>query len=219
MRLMTRLTGMAGATWSVDGMAQAATPQAATGAVRAPKVEFVQPMAGANPLAAHDLSPISMYLGAGGVVKTVIIILLLASLLTWTICVAKAIELRSARRKLRAAFRTLGEATELHAADIITYDAVAEMVIHAEDEIAMSGTLSSDHMIDGAKDRIAMRLDRIAGTIGRRLGRGMSYLAIIGSTAPFVGLFGTVWGIMNSFIGIAESKTTNLAVVAPGIAE
>ena len=215
MKSVKYLAGMVGTAWSLAGGAAVA----ATGAVPAPKVEFVQPPAGTMSLSAHDLSPVSMYLGAGGVVKTVIIILLLASLLTWTICIAKAIELRRERRKLHAAFRALAKVTELHAADVITYGAVAEMVIHAEDEIALSGAMSGGHMIDGTKDRIAMRLDRIAGAVGRRLGRGMSFLAIIGSTAPFVGLFGTVWGIMNSFIGIAESKTTNLAVVAPGIAE
>jgi biopolymer transport protein ExbB len=72
---------------------------------------------------------------------------------------------------------------------------------------------------DGIKERIASRLERIEAAYGRRLLRGTGVLATIGSTAPFVGLFGTVWGIMNSFIGISKSQTTNLAVVAPGIAE
>lgn len=70
-----------------------------------------------------------------------------------------------------------------------------------------------------APERVASRLDRIEAAAGRRMTRGTSILATIGATAPFVGLFGTVWGIMNSFIGIAASQTTNLAVVAPGIAE
>jgi biopolymer transport protein ExbB len=72
---------------------------------------------------------------------------------------------------------------------------------------------------DGIKERIASRLERIEAAYGRRLLRGTGVLATIGSTAPFVGLFGTVWGIMNSFIGISKSQTTNLAVVAPGFAE
>jgi biopolymer transport protein ExbB len=72
---------------------------------------------------------------------------------------------------------------------------------------------------EGLKERIASRLDRIEAAFGRRISRGTGVLATIGATAPFVGLFGTVWGIMNSFIGISKSHTTNLAVVAPGIAE
>jgi biopolymer transport protein ExbB len=72
---------------------------------------------------------------------------------------------------------------------------------------------------DGIKERIASRLERIEAAYGRRISRGTGVLATIGATAPFVGLFGTVWGIMNSFIGISKSQTTNLAVVAPGIAE
>jgi biopolymer transport protein ExbB len=72
---------------------------------------------------------------------------------------------------------------------------------------------------DGIKERIASRLERIEAAYARRMLRGTGVLATIGATAPFVGLFGTVWGIMNSFIGISKSHTTNLAVVAPGIAE
>ena len=73
--------------------------------------------------------------------------------------------------------------------------------------------------IDGIKERIAARFERIEAGVGRQMLRGTSILATIGATAPFVGLFGTVWGIMNSFIGISKLHTTNLAVVAPGIAE
>ena len=80
--------------------------------------------------------------------------------------------------------------------------------------------LSADGMErDGIKERVASRLERIEAGIGRRISRGTGVLATIGATAPFVGLFGTVWGIMNSFIGISKAQTTNLAVVAPGIAE
>jgi biopolymer transport protein ExbB len=80
--------------------------------------------------------------------------------------------------------------------------------------------MSDDGMdCDGIKDRVATRLERVEANSGRRMARGTGVLATIGATAPFVGLFGTVWGIMNSFIGISQSQTTNLAVVAPGIAE
>jgi biopolymer transport protein ExbB len=72
---------------------------------------------------------------------------------------------------------------------------------------------------EGIKERVASRLERIEAATGRRMTRGTGMLASIGATAPFVGLFGTVWGIMNSFIGISKSHATNLAIVAPGIAE
>jgi biopolymer transport protein ExbB len=71
----------------------------------------------------------------------------------------------------------------------------------------------------GIKERVATRLARLEVAAGREMNRGTGVLATIGATAPFVGLFGTVWGIMNSFIGISKAQTTNLAVVAPGIAE
>lgn len=72
---------------------------------------------------------------------------------------------------------------------------------------------------EGIKERVSFRLERLVAACGRNMSSGTGVLATIGSTAPFVGLFGTVWGIMNSFIGIAKTQTTNLAVVAPGIAE
>jgi biopolymer transport protein ExbB len=79
--------------------------------------------------------------------------------------------------------------------------------------------LSARLRADGLKERIAWKLERIEQAASRKMARGTGVLATIGSTAPFVGLFGTVWGIMDSFIGISKAHTTNLAVVAPGIAE
>jgi biopolymer transport protein ExbB len=83
-------------------------------------------------------------------------------------------------------------------------------------EIEMSGGLTDKASI---KERLVSRLERIEAALGRRMMRGTGVLATIGAIAPFVGLFGTVWGIMNSFIGISKQHTTNLAIVAPGIAE
>ena len=82
-------------------------------------------------------------------------------------------------------------------------------------ELALSGELP----VDGIKSRIALRLQRVEAVLARRMARGTGVLASIGSCAPFIGLFGTVWGIMDSFVGISRMQTTNLAVVAPGIAE
>ena len=85
----------------------------------------------------------------------------------------------------------------------------------AVNEIRLSANLRGD----GLKERIAWQSERIEMAAGRKISRGTGILATIGATAPFVGLFGTVWGIMDSFIGISKAHTTNLAVVAPGIAE
>ena len=94
--------------------------------------------------------------------------------------------------------------------------AIAALVRAAETELRLSADAIA---ADGVKERIASRLERIEAAAGRQMIRGTGILATVGATAPFVGLFGTVWGIMNSFIGISKSHTTNLAVVAPGIAE
>ena len=95
-------------------------------------------------------------------------------------------------------------------------DPACEMVRAAREEAEASVAAPG---AGGLLPRIGSRLGRIEAAAGRRLAFGTGLLATIGATAPFVGLFGTVWGIMNSFIGISESRTTNLAVVAPGIAE
>ena len=95
------------------------------------------------------------------------------------------------------------------------HDAVAQLIQSCAKEAELSGGIVDD----GLQERVALRLERVEAAMSRQIARGTGVLATIGATAPFVGLFGTVWGIMNSFIGISESHTTNLAVVAPGIAE
>jgi biopolymer transport protein ExbB len=165
----------------------------------------------------RDLSPWNMFLSADGIVKGVIIGLALASVITWTVGLAKWIELRLLRRNLRYGLAVLDETPTLaEAADRLGSDSVdAKLVALAAAEIR----LSQDSSIEGIKERVASRLERFEAATTRAMGRGTSVLATIGATAPFVGLFGTVWGIMNSFIGISKAQTTNLAVVAPGIAE
>ena len=167
----------------------------------------------------RDLSPWGMYINADPVVKAVLIGLAFASLVTWTVWLAKTIEIMICKRRVRAALNILGsvrsttEGVERLAA---TQGEVRQFLDAAVTELKLSaGSIERD----GIKERIASRLERIEAAYGRRLLRGTGVLATIGSTAPFVGLFGTVWGIMNSFIGISKSQTTNLAVVAPGIAE
>jgi biopolymer transport protein ExbB len=170
----------------------------------------------------HDLSPWGMFMAADIVVKAVMLGLAFASLVTWTIWLAKALELAAAKTRAQRAVRRLVEAENLdEAAQAITgrrgqaRGTVAELVGAAQSERERSSDLGED----GIKERAAIALSRIEARAGRNMARGTGLLATIGSTAPFVGLFGTVWGIMNSFIGISQSKTTNLAVVAPGIAE
>ena len=167
----------------------------------------------------RDLSPWGMFMAADIVVKAVMIGLAFASVLTWTIWFAKTIELMAARRRLRAAIDALNAArswTEASAASQGRRDGAAALIAAADTELRLSADALS---ATGVKERIASRLERLEVAAGRQMIRGTGILATIGATAPFVGLFGTVWGIMNSFIGISKVQTTNLAVVAPGIAE
>ncbi|KRR15842.1 hypothetical protein CQ13_13860 [Bradyrhizobium retamae] len=165
----------------------------------------------------RDLSPWGMFMQADVVVKAVMIGLVFATAVTWTVWLAKTIELIKARRNARHALRELADVRNMEdAVRQVPEGAVAQLLEGALAELR----LSTDRMDkEGIKARIASRLQQIEAAASRRIGLGTGVLATIGSTGPFVGLFGTVWGIMNSFIGISKSQTTNLAVVAPGIAE
>ncbi|KTC10157.1 biopolymer transporter ExbB [Pseudomonas marginalis ICMP 9505] len=168
---------------------------------------------------AHDLSPWGMYQNADVVVKAVMIGLAIASIITWTIWIAKGFELLGAKRRLRTEIVHLKKATTLkEASDTATKKGTLAhtLVQDALEEMRLSANAREK---EGIKERVAFRLERLVAACGRNMSSGTGVLATIGSTAPFVGLFGTVWGIMNSFIGIAKTQTTNLAVVAPGIAE
>ncbi|AZF08077.1 tonB-system energizer ExbB [Pseudomonas sp. R5-89-07] len=168
---------------------------------------------------AHDLSPWGMYQNADVVVKAVMIGLAIASIITWTIWIAKGFELLGAKRRLRTEIVHLKKATTLkEASETATKKGtLANLLVHdALEEMRLSANTREK---EGIKERVSFRLERLVAACGRNMSSGTGVLATIGSTAPFVGLFGTVWGIMNSFIGIAKTQTTNLAVVAPGIAE
>ncbi|HHZ08411.1 MAG TPA: tonB-system energizer ExbB [Rhizobiales bacterium] len=170
----------------------------------------------------RDLSPWGMFMAADIVVKAVMIGLAVASLATWTVWFAKSIELAAARRRLRRAVRAISAADNLDAAlGALDREAgpAALLAREAKEEVALSAGDGERVEGGGIKERVASRLGRIESAAARRMTRGTGVLATVGSTAPFVGLFGTVWGIMNAFIGISEAQTTNLAVVAPGIAE
>ncbi|WP_094505436.1 tonB-system energizer ExbB [Brucella thiophenivorans] len=170
----------------------------------------------------HDLSPWGMFMAADWVVKGVMIGLAIASLLTWTIWIAKSLELAGARSRAKRALKVIGHSATLSEAVRSLEGAkgpASILVRAAEDEVRLSGPALARAGGEGLKERVTSRLSRIEAKAGRRLSKGTGILATIGSVAPFVGLFGTVWGIMNSFIGISQAQTTNLAVVAPGIAE
>ena len=167
----------------------------------------------------RDLSPWGMYINADPVVKAVLIGLAFASLVTWTVWLAKTVEIMICKRRVRAALAILASVRSTSEGVERLADAQGEMRQFLDAAVTELKLSAGSIERDGIKERIASRLERIEAAYGRRLLRGTGVLATIGSTAPFVGLFGTVWGIMNSFIGISKSQTTNLAVVAPGIAE
>ncbi|MGE6783118.1 tonB-system energizer ExbB [Ensifer adhaerens] len=176
----------------------------------------------ASPVLPHDLSPIGMFMAADVVVKSVMIGLALASVATWAIFLVKFLELVGAKARLTRAVRLLSAANGL--ADVkAAFDGksgpAADMVAAAIDEMARSEAVIDHAPAGGLKERVASLLTRIEVRAGKRMTSGTGILASIGSVGPFVGLFGTVWGIMNSFIGISKAQTTNLAIVAPGIAE
>ena len=170
-------------------------------------------------VALRELSPWSMFVSADILVKAVMIGLAFASLVTWTIFIAKMIELSLIQRKLRAALGQVSDARSLAEAQFALGakgSVLSSLLTAAMREARLSAGISSDA---GIKERAASSFAEIVRAEARRIRLGMGLLATIGATSPFVGLFGTVWGIMNSFIGISKSQTTNLAVVAPGIAE
>jgi biopolymer transport protein ExbB len=207
----------------IQALAQAVSEQPATNVPAPAPAE--QPLAviqhgGAIPasMLPHDLTPWQMFMDADIVVKVVMIGLAFASLVTWTVWLAKSVEIRFEKRRARRKNRWLETARSLDDAEREfrkEKDPVARLVRAAAHEVELSHTLPKE----GVKERIIWQLERVEATASRRIGNGMGILATIGATAPFVGLFGTVWGIMNSFIGISKAHSTSLAVVAPGIAE
>jgi biopolymer transport protein TolQ len=176
--------------------------------------------------AAHDLSVYGLFVQADWIVKAVMIMLLLASIWSWAIIIHKLIRLRALRaqaKQFEDAFWSGGSLEELF--DRISNrptDPMASIFVAAMREwrrSAAKGLLSNEALRESLRDRIERVMNIALGREIDQLERYMTFLASVGSAAPFVGLFGTVWGIMNSFAAIAGSKNTSLAVVAPGIAE
>ncbi|WP_440521467.1 tol-pal system-associated acyl-CoA thioesterase [Serratia marcescens] len=229
MASMVLVVGLAGSAQAAPAANPAVTESVAPTAAPAPAAAAPESITPVNPAPTiqppetrgMDLSVWGMYQHADAVVKAVMIGLVLASIVTWTILFSKGSELLRAKRRLRreqlalADARSLDEASEL--AQNFGSQSVSSVLLNdAQNELELSAE-SSDN--NGIKERTGFRLERRVAAYSRNMGRGNGFLATIGAISPFVGLFGTVWGIMNSFIGIAHSQTTNLAVVAPGIAE
>ena len=202
--------------------AASASPAPAPSSETAP-VDAVAPSdVSADAILPHDLSPYGMFMAADWVVKAVMLSLAFASLVTWTVWVAKTLQLFGARQRANRGLKAVVKARSLQDALIALErrgGVVATMVRAAKHEMSLSDAAIDHAGGAGVKERVSSALGRIEARAGRQMAKGTGVLASIGSTAPFVGLFGTVWGIMTSFQSIAVSKNTSLAVVAPGIAE
>ena len=201
--------------------AAAATPAPAAPAADAPADPPTMKNAG-------KLNVGTMFIDATPVVKVIMIGLALASILTWAIFVTKIFEFRALNRVTDAFLENFRTAKSINDMNRIAmseeYDGnpLADMAAAAAQEVELSRQaglkIDGEHR-DTTIGRAQAAVNAVQAALARRLSGGMQYLASIGSNGPFIGLFGTVYGIMNSFIGIANTNTTNLAVIAPGIAE
>jgi biopolymer transport protein ExbB len=206
--------------------APAATPTAMAPAADAANPESMNEAVGGGH--GGDITPISMFMEATVVVKVVMAGLMLASILSWTLLLIKLFEFGALNRKtdnflesFRGA-RTIADMRAVSTQEEFDGNPLADMAAAATEEVELSRqaglSVTGDHL-DSALGRAASAVTAVQSGLALRLSGGQQFLASVGSIGPFVGLFGTVYGIMNSFIGIAQSNTTNLAVVAPGIAE
>ncbi|HTW75081.1 MAG TPA: tonB-system energizer ExbB [Steroidobacteraceae bacterium] len=166
-----------------------------------------------------NFTVLGMLAGTDVVVKSVLALLVLASVATWTVWIAKTRELRRACRALQSDVGLLERSQSLQGLAPLNGAAAVALTGGVRAEMARAGDLRVPACADGLKERASVRLLSMETELARRMTRGINLVASVGSTAPFVGLFGTVWGIMDSFIGISRSQATNLVVVAPGIAE
>ena len=207
--------------------APAATPEAAP-AADAPAADAAAAGEEAATSGHADITPISMFMEATAVVKIVMIGLLLASIFSWTILIIKLIEFAKLNRKTDGFLeefrttRTIADMRRVASSEEWEGNPLADMAGSVTDEVELSRQAGLDVTgkdKDSTLFRAAAAVSAVQSGLAARLSGGQQFLASTGSTSPFVGLFGTVYGIMNSFIGIVQSNTTNLAAVAPGIAE
>jgi biopolymer transport protein ExbB len=207
--------------------APAAAPAAAPADAAAAPSDQSTPTRVGGAHAGH-LGPFEMFLDAEPLVKVVMVGLALASLFSWTILILKIFQFNALNRvsnqfleNWRGA-RTIADMGKIAETEEFAGNPLADMAAAAAAEVELSrqaGLQVAGEHRDNTIDRAQNAVNAVQASLARRLGEGMQFLATVGSTGPFIGLFGTVYGIMHSFIGIANSNTTNLAVVAPGIAE
>ena len=172
--------------------------------------------------------PIQMFLDAEAVVKVVMVGLLLCSIFTWTMLVTKLLEFRSLNKtsdSFLEAFRSarsVSDMARIATSEEFEGNPMADMAAAAASEVELSrqaGLQVAGEHRDSTIMRAQAAVSAVQATLAKRLSAGMTFLASVGSSGPFIGLFGKVYGIMVSLIGIANTNTTNLAVVAPGIAQ
>lgn len=207
---------------------EASAPAApAADAAAAPAPEAAPAEEAAKP-AAHSLTPIGMFMQAGAVVKVVMIGLVLASVFSWVLLLTKIFEFAALNKqsdKFLEAFRgarTVADIRNIASSEEFEGNPMADMAAAASQEVELSrqaGLQVGGEHRDSTLARATYAINAVQASLAKRLSGGMVFLASVGSGGPFIGLFGTVYGIMTSFIGIANTNTTNLAVVAPGIAE
>ena len=222
---------------SAPAFAQTAAPTAPAADAAAAPAPAAAPAA-APPAAAVETPPqmahggkmtiSSMFLDAKPVVKVVMIGLILASVFSWTLLITKLLEFRALNRVsdgFLEAFRgakSINDMGRIATSEEFDGNPLADMAAAAAQEVELSRQaglhVAGEHR-ETTLNRAEHAVSAVQSSLTRRLSSGMQFLASVGSNGPFIGLFGTVYGIMDSFIGIANTNTTNLAVVAPGIAE
>jgi biopolymer transport protein ExbB len=208
--------------------APAAAPADAAAPAAAPDNSTTAPPTLDKTMGKDKLTPWTMFKDAKPVAKTVMIGLVAASALSWVVLIMKLFEFASLNRtttNFLEAFRSaksIQDMGKIAMSEEFEGNPLADMAAAAAQEVALS-TSAGLHVYgehrDSTIERAHLAITAVQASLANRLAGGMQFLASLGSSGPFVGLFGTVYGIMASFIGIATSGTTNLAVVAPGIAE
>jgi biopolymer transport protein ExbB len=205
-----------------------ADSSAAASAAPADSSSSAAAQAAAPAESAGKLNAFTMFINATWPVKTVIIGLFLCSALSWMTLIVKLIEFRSLNSesdKFLEAFRSarsIPDINRISTAEEYEGNPMADMAAAASSEVELSrqaGLSVSGEHADSVVARAGSAVTAVQASLAKRMSGGMAFLASLGSNAPFVGLFGTVYGIMVSFINITNSGTTNLAAVAPGIAE
>ncbi|WP_184717921.1 MotA/TolQ/ExbB proton channel family protein [Caulobacter sp.] len=207
---------------------EAAAPAADAAAAPAPEAPAADAPAAEPAKAGHALTPVGMFMAAGAVVKVVMIGLILASVFSWVLLLTKLFEFAALNKqsdKFLEAFRgarSIADIARISSSEEFEGNPMADMASAASQEVELSrqaGLAVAGEHRDSTLGRATYAINAVQASLAKRLSGGMVFLASVGSAGPFIGLFGTVYGIMTSFINIANTNTTNLAVVAPGIAE